>query len=176
MNFSDYPADIFKYSISGLIVFFVAFYVLRSYIEEARSIKLSELKKASQAHTLPLRLQAYERAILFIERINPANMLLRLHVPGISAREMQNILLSDIRAEFQHNIAQQLYISSGSWSVIKKLKDNTVGMVNNIASSLPEHTASAEFSKAVLTRLANMDDNPYDAAIAIIKHDIEVLF
>lgn len=176
MNFSDYPAEIFKYSISGLIVFFVAFYVLKSYIHEARSIKLIELKKVSQAHTLPLRLQAYERMILFLERINPSNMLVRLHVSGISAREMHNMLLSDIRAEYQHNTAQQLYVSSRSWFVVKKLKDDTVSMVNNIAAIMPEHASSVDLSKAILNQLASVDENPYDSAIALIKRDIEVLF
>ncbi|MDF3078801.1 MAG: hypothetical protein K0S09_2690 [Sphingobacteriaceae bacterium] len=176
MNFPDLLTDIFKYSISGLIVFFVVFYVLKSYIDEARSLKLIELKKASQAHTLPLRLQAYERMILFLERINPSNMLVRLHVSGISAREMHNMLLSDIRAEYQHNTAQQLYVSSRSWAVVKKLKEDSVAMINNVSAIMPEHASSVDLSKAILNQLATVEENPYDSAIALIKRDIEVLF
>lgn len=176
MNIVAFLTDILKYTISGLAVFGALFYVLKSYLDESRTDKLIELKKASQAHTLPLRLQAYERMVLFIERINPAHMLLRLHVSGMSVRELQNLILSDIRSEFQHNTTQQLYMSSRSWSLIKKLKEDTISLVNNVAATMPEHAPSIELSKAILTRLAGIDSNPYESATALIRLDIEALF
>src|SRR3954467_13478790 len=102
MNVQLYLLDILKYTSAGVIVFFIAFYVIRTYYDKVKMIGLLELKKTTQAHTLPLRLQAYERMVLLIERINPANMLVRLHISDISASEMQQLVISYIRTEFLH--------------------------------------------------------------------------
>ena len=116
-------------------------------------------------------------AVLFLERINPASMLVRLHVSGMSAREMQNLILSDIRAEYQHNISQQLYVSDHAWKVVKKIKEDTIGLVNDATKSLPESASAIELSKAILTHLATLEsENPYDTALMIVKQDIQQLF
>jgi hypothetical protein len=176
MNTSFYLFDIFKYTLSGLIVFFTGFYVVRTYYDRIKMIGMLELKKTTIAHTLPLRLQAYERMILFIERINPANLLLRIHVSEINASEMHQMIISEIRSEFQHNIAQQLYISNQAWMIVKRLKEDTIALINNAAKSLPDNTSSLELNKAILTHLSNLDENPYDTALSIIKQDIQTLF
>ncbi|MBC7758199.1 MAG: hypothetical protein H7069_05045, partial [Phormidesmis sp. FL-bin-119] len=109
--------DIVKFALAGLIVFFVAWVFVKAYLDQRFNFRMIELKKESLKLTLPLRLQAYERTILFLERISPPNMLIRLHVPGMSAREMQQVIIADIRAEYQHNISQQLYVSATTWNV-----------------------------------------------------------
>ena len=177
MNVLVYFLEILKYTLSGIIVFFVGWFFVRNYMKEAVNIKLIELKKASLAHTLPLRLQAYERVILFLERVNPSSMLLRLHISGMSAREMQNMVLSDIRAEYQHNISQQIYVSNTAWNVIKKMKEDTISMVNSAVNALPENASAVDLSKSILIHLANLEtDNPYDIALSIVKRDIQQLF
>jgi hypothetical protein len=104
-------------------------------------------------------------------------MLVRLHVSGVSAREMQNIILSDIRSEYQHNISQQLYVSNQAWAIVRKIKEDTIGMVNSAAQGLPENAAGVELSKVILNHLASVDDkNPYEAALVLIKQDIQQLF
>jgi hypothetical protein len=169
--------DILKLSISGIIVFFVGWYFVQAYIKNLYSYKLIEIKKASQEQLLPLRLQAYERIILFLERINPDNMLVRLHGPGLSALEMQNLILSEIRAEYHHNITQQLYVSHTSWTMVKKVKENTIGMVNNAIRGLPKDASALILSKAVLSHLSNLEgENPYDLALKNVKNDIQQIF
>lgn len=136
-----------------------------------------EIKKESLKHTLPLRLQAYERTILFLERINPANLLVRLHVSGMSAREMQAIIVSDIRNEYQHNISQQIYVSDNTWNVVKKIKDDTISIVNSAVTALPENATSGDLSRSILIHLAGLEtENPYDIALKIVKQDVQSLF
>jgi hypothetical protein len=171
-----YFLDVIKYALSGIIVFLIGFYVVKNYLDRMKMIGLLELKKTSQAHTLPLRLQAYERIILFIERLNPANMLLRLYVPEISASEMHQLIISEIRTEFQHNISQQLYTSNQTWIIVKRLKDDTLVLVNSAFKSLPEHASSLELNKAILIHLSKLEEDPYDTALTIIKQDIQQLF
>lgn len=168
--------DVVKYALSGLIVFFIGFYVVKTYLDKMKMIGLLELKKTTQAHTLPLRLQAYERMVLFVERINPANMLLRMYVPDISAHEMHQLITSEIRTEFQHNISQQLYTSNQTWMIVKRLKDDTIVLVNSASKSLPDTASSLELNKAILIHLSNLEEDPYDTALSIIKEEIQRLF
>lgn len=166
--------DILKFSIAGIVVFFTGWYVIREYLSQNTAQGNREIKKANLAYTLPLKLQAYERITLFLERINPANMLVRLYVAGFSAREMQNVILADIRAEYQHNIAQQIYVSNTAWNVVRKMKDETIAMVHNAVSGLPEDASAIELNKVILTHLANMqEENPYEVALQIVKSEVQ---
>ncbi len=177
MNELSYILEILKYTISGVIIFFVGWFFVHTYLKERLDIKSIEFKKAGLAHVLPFRLQAYERIVLFLERINPSNMLVRLHVSGMSAREMQHMILSDIRAEYQHNISQQIYVSNTAWTVVKKIKEDTISMVNMATNALPENASAVDVSKSILMHLANLEtDNPYDTALTIVKRDIQQLF
>jgi len=166
--------DIIKLIIAGLVVFFAGWYVIREYLGQESAKGKMELKRANLSHTLPLKLQAYERITLFLERINPSNLLVRLHVAGLSAREMQNVILSDIRAEYQHNISQQIYVSDTSWNIVRKMKDETIAMVHNAVSGLPDNASAVELSKVILSHFANLqDDNPYEVALQIVKREVQ---
>ncbi len=177
MEIVTFLADILKYTCSGMIVLFVAWFLLRTYLDKRTHDDLIELRRMSLKDILPLRLQAYERAILFLERINPTNMLVRLHTADMTALEMQQVILSDIRAEFQHNVTQQLYISNHSWSVVKKLMEDTISMINNTMNTLPDNASALVLSKTVLSHLERLEiEDPYDMALTIIKRDIQQLF
>ncbi|MEO8885677.1 MAG: hypothetical protein ABI367_06410 [Mucilaginibacter sp.] len=175
MNLS-YLLDILKYTVAGIGIVYIAFYLFRPYLDRAESLQLLELKKTMSSQTLPLRLQAYERIVLLIERINPANMLIRLNGPGYSAAELHSIIVAEVRDEFQHNISQQIYISSGAWAVVKRLKDDTLSIVNNAVKALPETATGLDLSKTILTHLHQLEDNPYDMGCSLIRKDLEHLF
>ena len=163
--------------ILGIFGALMAFYqFIKSDIQRFFDLKTNELNKESRASLLPLRLQAHERLIIFVERINPANLLVRLHQQGIGLKELQNLVVNDVKSEFQHNIAQQLYVSSSSWNVIRKLKDDTVAMINNAAQGLPDLANGVDLSKKVLQHMASISENPYDLTIDHLKKDIEKLF
>lgn len=177
MNETNFILDILKYTLSGIIVFLAGWFFIRKYLNEKVSLQRLELRRERMKYTLPLRLQAYERTILFLERINPSSILIRLHSPGISAQEMQTILIADIRAEYQHNISQQIYVSDTTWTIVKKIKEDTIVLINSAANALPDDSSSLELSRAILTHLANLEEeNPYDLALSIIKRDMQSLF
>ena len=177
MNETIFILDILKYTLSGIIVFLTGWFFIKNYLNEKMSSQKSELRKESMKFTLPLRLQAYERAVLFLERVNPANILIRLHNQGLSAAEMQAMVIADIRAEYQHNVSQQIYVSDTTWMIVKKIKDDTISLVNSAANALPDNSSSTELSRSILTHLANLEEeNPYDLALNIVKRDIQSLF
>lgn len=168
--------DILKYTLSGLGVVWVAFYLAKPYLERNQEAQLVELKKSISQQTLPLKLQAYERVVLFIERVNPANMLIRLNATTYPAAELHTLIVAEIRNEFQHNITQQLYISNRAWSVVKRVKDDTLGIVTAAIKTLPENASGMELSKAILGRLSQLEDNPYDIGASLVKQDLEIYF
>lgn len=152
------------------------YYILKGDIQRFFNLKTIELNKETRTHILPLRLQAHERLIIFVDRINPANLLVRLHQQGIDLATLQAGVLSEVRAEYQHNITQQLYVDPVTWGVVRKLKDDTIGMINNAVQGLPAGSNGIELSKAILQHMATIDENPYDLTLELIKKDIARLF
>jgi hypothetical protein len=167
--------DVIKFTLAGVGVVYVAFYLFKPYLDKAESLQLMELKKVISSQTLPLRLQAYERIVLFVERVNPANMLIRLSGAGVSAAEMHAVVVSEIRNEYQHNISQQIYVSDRAWTIVKRVKDDTLSVVTNAVKGLPEEATSLDLSKTILAHLSHLADNPYDIALKIIREDMEGL-
>ena len=168
--------DVLKFVLAGTLIFFIAWQIIKSEIEKLNQSKLLDLKRASLETTLPLRLQAYERLTLFLERINPSNMLVRVHVAGTTVREIQQFLVSEIRTEHQHNITQQLYVSAQAWAVTNRIKEDTISLINNTAAGLSPDASSLELSKVILNHLAGLEENPYDAGLMLLKHDMQHFF
>ncbi len=171
-----YLLDIVKYTVAGLGVVWIAFYLLKPYLDRSESMQLIELKKTISSQTLPLKLQAYERLVLFIERINPANLLIRLNNPDYSAAELYMLIVAELRNEYQHNVTQQIYVSANTWAIVKRLKDETLGVVNKSIKELPETATGLELSRAILTQVSQSDNNPYDIGLSLIRKELEELF
>jgi hypothetical protein len=157
----------------GLIAFY---YIVKDDIKRYFDIKNIELNRESKAQLFPLRLQAHERLIIFVDRINPANLLIRVHQQGIELATLQAGILNEVKSEYQHNITQQLYIDSVTWSVVRKLKDDTIAMINNAVQGLPKQSNGIELSKTILQHMATILENPYDLTIELIKKDIQKMF
>jgi hypothetical protein len=126
--------------------------------------------------TLPLRLQAYERMCLFLERITPNNLLLRLVPSAMSALELQQILLFDIREEYNHNVAQQLYISSNAWEQITNAMNETVAVINQAATEVPGEAPPADLAKKIFSHVIEKEVQPATHALKVLKEEIRMLF
>ena len=173
---TQYLLDILKFTIAGAGVIWIAFYLVKPYLDKQNQVQLLELKRSVSSQTLPLRLQAYERVVLFIDRINPANMLIRLNAGGLSATDLHIVIVNEIRTEFQHNVTQQIYVSSRVWAVMKRVKEDTMSLVNNAIKGLPQNATAMELSKTVLIHLSQLEDDPYEIAINLVRQDLEELF
>jgi len=171
-----YFLDILKYTLAGMGVVWIAFYMLKPYLDRSENIQLIELKKTISSQTLPLRLQAYERVVLFIERVNPANLLIRLNGTAYTAAELHSLIVTEIRNEYQHNVTQQLYVSTRAWGVVKRIKDDTTSIVTNAVKALPENATGLELSKIILSHLSQLEDSPYEIGLSLVKQDMEELF
>lgn len=173
MDITGFLTDLIKYILAGSVVLSIALWMFWSrYNSHSFRLKMLDMKRDTKKELLPLKLQAYERLILFVERINPLNMIVRLHESGLDAQGFQQLLVSEIRAEYQHNVTQQLYVSDQAWAVTQQLKDQTIALIRNATSGLPATADAKALGTAILSHLSKLEEDPYSLALKAIKNEL----
>jgi Fe2+ transport system protein B len=160
----------------AVVVFLTAFFILKRFMDNEQRKHLLELRSKSSKTVTPIRLQAYERIALFLERINPNSLIMRVHKQGMSARQMQSALLQTIRAEFEHNVAQQIYMSPAAWKAIRAAKEETIKLVNIASSKVPDEASSMDLGRVILELHGSLEQTPTDFALDFVKSEIRSLF
>ena len=168
--------EVLKYVLPSLVVFATAYLVIKSFLDDQLKKKELEIKAIRKQELSPLRLQAYERIVLFLERISPHSLLPRLQKNDMNASILQNHLLSNIRSEFEHNLSQQIYISKEAWMVTKNAKENIIKIINTAKDSVPPEAPAFELSKRILEQMIQLKTSPTDAAIDFLKKEIDSYF
>jgi hypothetical protein len=168
-------AEIVKITIPSLIVFFTAFFLLKNMIRNDQDKRRQEILLQNARTVTPIKLQAYERMVLYLERISLESLLVRVSTPEMSASELQSAMLTAIRSEFEHNLSQQIYISPQAWEVVKNARSNTIKMINNEADKVKESAPSIEFSRQLLSAIMGMDKEPTRVAIDFIKAEVAAI-
>lgn len=158
----------------SLIVAVSAFFIVKYFIENDQKKRMLELKFQSKNITTPVRLQAYERMALFLERIEPNQLLFRVNNPELTAAQMQAVLLSTIRSEYEHNMSQQIYISPEVWESIKRAKENVVNAINIAAGKLSPEAMAIDLDSAIFQITA--EESPIAAAMKNLKKEIQTLY
>ena len=108
-------------------------------------------------NTKPLRLQAFERLVILCERISLPNLISRVNQPQLSARDMQYMLVENIKQEFEYNASQQIYVSQPAWDAVRNLRDQTLLIINSIARALPADATAHELNKGLLEAIMNQE-------------------
>jgi len=153
------------------LVMYAMYLMVKSFLNKELEKKMLEIRGKSIETVLPNRLQAFERMCLFLERIAPSSLILRLNNGEYSAKEFQHILLNEIREEYNHNVSQQIYMSIEVWNLVKNAKEDLVTVVNEAATALGDEATSMDLSKQVLEIAHSRPDNINHALIAL-KNEI----
>jgi len=172
----DLLLDILKYTIPALIVFLTVVVMLRAWSRNEEKRRQKEFNMHLSDDILPVRLQAYERSILLLERISPESMIMRVSRNDYTARQLQQELLSNITSEFEHNIAQQTYLSTEAWEKIKTAKNQVINLVNETAKEVKPEASGPTLGKLILERLSELNNPPSQAAIDYLKQEVKTLF
>jgi len=160
--------------IIALLAFFAILAVVKMLVERNLKAKAIECGKEVKSIVLPLRLQAYERMALFLERIEPNQLVLRIHAPNLTIAEEQSLLLTSIRSEFEHNITQQIYLSDAVWQQVCDAKDDIIEIINTVAAQMDENASNITFAESVLTASAQ---HPVIAnAMKVLRNDVQKLY
>jgi hypothetical protein len=149
--------------------------VTKKFIEKDVQFRVMEDKAARQKESLPLKLQAYERLVLFLERIAPNSILVRVHRGGMSAQQLQADLVSTIRAEFEHNLSQQIYVSENAWDEVKNAKEDMIRIVNNAFNHVGNNASGIQMSSSVFEQVLKLENLPTQKAIDFLKTEAKRL-
>lgn len=159
-------------TIPSIIVFGTAFFSIKLFFANEQKKRDSEQSSHNQKITIPIKLQAYERLILLLERINPESLLVRIQNANASSGQLHNDLLIAVRAEFEHNLSQQIYITPQSWLAVKRAKEVLIKIINEEASNIAVHAPASALSQAILMRIVSLTDNPIQLAIDALKLEV----
>jgi hypothetical protein len=168
--------EIIKYTVPAFIVFLTVLIMLRSWSRNEEKKRKLEFNMHLSDDILPVRLQAYERSILLLERISPESLIMRVSRNDYSARQLQQELLGSITSEFEHNIAQQTYLSTEAWEKIKSAKNQVINLVNETAKEVKPDAAGTTLGKLILERFTEFNTPPSQAAIDFLKQEVRSLF
>lgn len=165
--------EILKYTVPAFIVLGSSYLIVKKFLVTETQRKHLAVFQDAQDITLRLRLQAYERLVLFIERINPRLLIPRLYDSSMTVRDLQLAIIITIRTEFEHNLAQQIYVSKNVWDTVRSVKEQELNMVNNIASTLNPEASAKELHGKILDYILTVDGElPTDVALHIINEEV----
>jgi hypothetical protein len=160
----------------GSLVLMGIYLTIKTLVENDYKKKALEVRSQSRDHILPLRLQAYERVVLLLERTSPHNLVLRVNYPVYNAAQLQQQLLHDVREELAHNLSQQIYLSAETWSLAKRAIEETIAIINTAAQSVDGQGPGLELARAIFAQLIQLPEAPNEAALRLLKSEVEMLF
>ncbi|WP_040280913.1 DUF7935 family protein [Psychroserpens damuponensis] len=162
------------YCIPALVTGAIAFLFFKEHIENENNRREFMIQKDLQKDSLPVRLQAYERLSLYLERIKPAKLLLRVTPTSSKKEDYEALVIANIEQEFDHNLAQQIYVTDDCWSITSTAKNATIQMIRNAAQSEKVDTAD-KLREVILTDMVDKRA-PSDAALSYIKEEVSRLW
>jgi|SRR5690554_6837460 len=166
-----------------LIIVFALIYMFH---EALGFIKSRDAQKASHSKTdgnradksiqsdvvINLELQAAERFVLYLERISPDRLVMRIHQTTMSAKQLQSEMLRSIREEFDHNLSQQIYISEGSWELIKNAKEEMVKFISATGDTMHEKSTGLDLSRKIFEAASRVEKLPSEIALQYLRKEI----
>jgi|TARA_Y100000991_G_scaffold206601_1_gene183890 hypothetical protein len=157
--------------LAGMLL--ITYLLLQHFFNKQLKESEKELINQKAKSYLPLKIQAYERAILFLERIDPNNLIIRIHKPTMNASKLHLEILKQIREEYNHNMSQQIYISPKSWAELIKGKEETIQIANTAFGQLKNDANAIELSTKIFEIIAKLPHNPAAQARKLIIREFQ---
>jgi len=168
--------DIFKYVLPSVVTFLAAYFIIKAFLDREYKNKMMDLRMQNQQTITPIRLQAYERMVLFLERISMTQLVSRVHKSGMSARLLQSELVKTIRNEYDHNLSQQVYITQQTWNSIKTAKEETIRAINIASTKVSDDAAGLDLVNVLFDLVTKVEKLPTDIALEQLKLEAKQTF
>jgi len=166
--------ELLSYTIPAIITGLVAYFFFKQHTKNEDNRRIFLLHKENQNAALPLRLQAYERMTLFLERIAPHNIIVRITPNSDDKVAYQKKLVATIEQEFDHNLSQQIYITDRCWNVIVTAKNTTISTIRTTMANTEVKDVDT-MREAILKNSAEKE-SPSKVALAYIKNEVGKIF
>lgn len=168
--------EILKYTLPAVVVLIACTLIVRRFLLTELKEKQIAMLRENQGPTVRLRLQAYERLALFLERVHPRQLAPRVYQTGMTVGELQATLIFNIRTEFEHNLSQQIYISKAIWDTVRGVKEQEMNMINSIAGQLDPNADAKELHKRMVDYILTLEgDLPIDVALQMINDEAKTV-
>jgi len=169
--------DLLKIIIPAGAVFAAAYFLVKRFLDNEQKRREHELKKSISASITPLKIQAYERIVIFLERIHPNSLVIRVNQNNMSARQLHHDLVVTVKTEFEHNLSQQIYLSHNAWELVKTSKEEIIKLINISATKVPQDNSSNDLAMMVLNITASLEKKlPNEVALDYIKKEVSQIF
>ncbi|RIJ42955.1 DUF7935 family protein [Pontibacter oryzae] len=169
-------AELLKLILPALVLVAGLYFLMQKHYERQDRLRTEQKDDDNAKVVLPIRLQAYERIVLLLERITPSNLMLRISPAGQSAAEYHRVLLAEIRNEFSHNMSQQVYMSEQVWQQVNHAREDVVNLINKTFKALPEGAKGTDLAKRVLEHVLANEQDPTANAISATKLEAKQSF
>lgn len=175
-------ATIIIVALLAIVIVVKEFYgseAIKKFVENEQKKTILEIQKIQESEVrkvvTPIQLQAYERLVLFLERMTPNNLVLRCYQAGMTTQLLKDVMIQNIRDEFEHNLSQQLYISSQAWAYIKNAKEDMINIINSIQAKEGESLTPTAFAGQLFELLAGKESQ-IELAQDFLKEEIQKRF
>lgn len=169
-------ADLLKLIIPATLVLYGMYLTVKLLLEREAERYRNDSKTEYLKTVIPIRLQAYERMTLFLERISPNNLLVRLNGSATTVLDFQQLLLQEVRDEYNHNLSQQVYMSQQAWEQIQTAMNEVVTLINQASGDTLPDAPALELSKKIFERIIQQNLQPTANALRSIKEEIQQQF
>ena len=153
-----------------LMIFVVLFF------RQENRRRLHEIRVKEGQEMLRLRMQAYERLILLLERLNPESLVLREQKHTMTSLQFQNHLLKIIRHEFDHNLTMQLYVENSTWEKVKAAREGLIRLINTTANNIKADAPALELGRFLIENVGRDLNLYFNDAIATIKKEMNMMY
>lgn len=151
-------------------------FFIKYYLKTEKDKMLLQIGLKNKEIITPVRLQAYERIVLLLERIEPSKVVLRNVNIGQTAAQLQQSITSNVNDEFDHNLSQQLYISSQSWDLIRKAHQSVLSFVNEAAAKVEADAPASDLAKLLLQDETSEEMSDIKRALETLKNEARMIF
>ncbi len=162
------------YLLPAVLVGIIAYYFFKGHTANEEGRRRYLIQQEAQKNTIPLRLQAYERLTIFMERIDPNRLLTRVKPFSDDLEAYENLLIKNIEQEFDHNLSQQIYVSQECWNLINAAKNATIHIIRQ--GVMHEKSGSPDNLRQYLLSNFMEDVTPSQKALAYIRKEVSELF
>ena len=160
------------YCIPALVTGVIAFLFFREHTDNENNRRNFILKESIQKESLPIRLQAYERLTLFLERISPQNLLKRVSPISQEVEDYKSLLIKTVEQEYEHNLSQQIYVSDPCWRIVSAAKNSTI---QTIVSFKNNDVSTANDIRPLLLDILLNNEVTAEMALNFLNEEVSIL-